>query len=651
MKYNEQISVVIPCYNVEKYVRRCIESVLNQTYKNIEIIAIDDKSTDGTYNILQELVASNKGKIKLLQNDVNHGLAYTRNIGVKNASSEYLGFIDSDDYIDPTYYEVLVREMCDSGADLVVNDIQLVDEDGKEIAPTIAACNGDVNTYNILDNGLAASACNKLSRRDLLQKYPFLEGKINEDVASIIPIVVHSKKIAYTNKAVYYYVQRNGSIQNSKFSEKRFDMFDSVNTCLERIKESDKYKEYRDIILLHQLVEIYFYILVEIEKKSERTNLISKFIDKLYEYDFEIWNLGCLNSFIKRHRKNIRYYYRRLIMLLKTKDVEKINKTIEFRKNFKTNLKKKIGKNKEIGNFSIEGLKKLAVKQSKLNDEKVKVSAVVPNYNYEDFLIRRVYSILNQSYKIYELVILDDCSKDNSRELIDSMYEALKGIINIRVVYNENNSGSAFKQWAKGLEEAKGEYVWIAEADDYCHKDMISRIVKPIETDKDIYISYCDTAFTDKKGNIFLKTIKPEIDIMKTGHWDNDFINNGKNEIDNYTFLNNTIANVSSCIIKKEDYSDIYDEIGSYRQSGDWVFYVNVMSRGKVAYIDRTMNYYRVHDGQITSQMKKEKHLEEIKRIYKMMSEKFGTNDFQTQKREERINFLKEAWNIEDKEA
>lgn len=647
MKNNEKISVIVPCYNVENFVEKCIESLVNQTYDNIEIIVIDDKSKDNTYEVLKRLKDKYPDKFTLYQNEENRGLAYTRNFGVSKATGKYIGFIDSDDYIDPDYYSILVEKVINENADLVINDIQLVDEQGEKLGPVNNACNGEVTKLNLLNNGLCASACNKLLRKDLLEKYPFLEGKINEDVASIIPIIVKSEKVAYTDKAVYYYVQRSSSIQNSKFSEKRFDMFDSINVCLKRIEDCKDYNIYKDIILLHQLLEIYIYILIVIEDEADRTNLIKKFMEKLNEYNFQIWNLKCLRKFIKLHRRNIRLYYYVLIKLLKKGNVDKINSVINFRRNFKTNLKKIIGKNKEVGKYTIEELTKLAKKQASLKEAKVKVSVVVPNYNYEKFIIRRLYSILNQDTKIYELLILDDCSKDNSRALIDDIYNNIKDYVNVRKIYNEENSGSAFKQWSKGMKEATGEYVWIAEADDYCDKRMLSTLLKPISEEDNIYISYVDTAFTDKKGNIFLKSIKPEIDIMKTGHWNHDFIDNGLDEIANYTFLNNTIANVSSCILKKDDYSEVYDVAGSYRQSGDWIFYLNVMARGKIAYTDKVMNFYRVHEGQITSQMKKEKHLEEIKSIYKYISEKFGSNDFQEKKRKERIEFLKKVWKID----
>ncbi len=643
----EKISIVIPCYNVEKYVEKCIKSIMNQTYSDLEVIVIDDKSTDGTYDVLLKLKKEYNDRFILLQNEKNSGLAYTRNFGVKKATGKYIGFIDSDDYVAPDYYEVLAEKILNDKSDLVVNDIQLVDESGNNIGNVVKSCILDeVSKVSIIDNGLAASACNKLLRKDLLLKYPFLEGKINEDVASIIPIIVHSDKISYTDKAVYNYVQRHNSIQNSKFSEKRFDMFDSIKVCLDRISDDSNYETYRDIILLHQLLEIYIYILIEINDEDERYNLISKFIDKLNEFGFKIWNLKCLKSFIKRHRRKLRPYYYVLIKMLKNGNARKINAVINFKKNFRTNLKKLIGKNNENGKYTIGELERLAKKQSSKKDSQVKVSVVVPNYNYSKFLIRRLYSILSQTEKIYELIILDDKSTDDSRELIDKVYNSLKQYVNIKKVYNEENSGTPFKQWAKGMSLASGDYIWIAEADDYCDKHMLNSLVGKVKEDSEIYIAYVDTAFTDKNGNITLKSIKPEIDIMKTGHWDRDYVNNGLNEIENFTFLNNTIANVSSCIIKNVDYTDVYDEIGKYRQAGDWVFYINVMAKGKVAYIDKIMNYYRVHDAQVTTQMKKEKHLVEIQEIYKYITNKFGTNKFQEEKRKERIEFLKRVWNL-----
>src|SRR5690606_8575004 len=108
-----------------------------------------------------------------------------------------------------------------------------------------------------------------------------------------------------------------------------------------------------------------------------------------------------------------------------------------------------------------------AKRQGKMKKNDFTISVVVPNYNYERFMLQRLYSILYQTVKINELIILDDCSKDNSRELIDELYIKLKPYIDIKIIYNETNSGSAFKQWEKGFEVAESDYIWIAEADDY----------------------------------------------------------------------------------------------------------------------------------------------------------------------------------------
>ena len=231
-------------------------------------------------------------------------------------------------------------------------------------------------------------------------------------------------------------------------------------------------------------------------------------------------------------------------------------------------------------------------------------------------------------------------------KIIDEIVKKLNKYINIKSVYNETNSGSAFKQWRKGFEIANGEYIWIAEADDYCNCNFLKEIVKPIKKDKDVVISYSDTAFINKDGMMILRTIKPEIDIMKTGHWDTNFINDGKNEIKNYSFLNCTIANVSSVLFKKNNYSKYFEESGKFKQAGDWLFYVNVMSQGKIAFCNKALNYYRVHGNNVTSTTKKQAHFDEIKLVHKSINEKMEFNEFQKNEIEKRYSFLAKVWDI-----
>ena len=224
----------------------------------------------------------------------------------------------------------------------------------------------------------------------------------------------------------------------------------------------------------------------------------------------------------------------------------------------------------------------------------------------------------------------------------------LSEYINVKKIYNTENSGSPFKQWKRALGESDGEYIWIAEADDYCDRHLLKSIMAPVENDRRIVISYADTAFINKTGKITVRSIKPEIDLMHTGHWNRDFVNEGTSEIRDYAFLNCTIANVSSAVFKKDDYSDIFDELVNYRQVGDYYFYLSVMQRGKIAFKNKPLNFYRVHGTNVTSTTKKLLHLEELKRGHSILDEKFGLSERQKAEIEKRYRLLKDVWKLED---
>lgn len=645
------LTIIVPCYNVEKYVEKSIKSILEQTYESIKIIAIDDCSTDKTFSKIKELQNKYPDKIQVYQNEENKGLAYTRNRGIKLADSEFIGFIDSDDYIDNRYYEKLMTTLAKNEADIAIADMQLVDEDGNLLGVVQSGINPEETDLKkaAIDNGLAASACNKVFRKTLIEKYLFLEGKINEDICSVIPAVLHAKKLAYTHEVAYYYVQRNTSIQNSTFSEKRFDIFDSVELTFDRIKDLEDFKAYQSIILYHQILMLYVFVITTLANFKDRQKYLKLFIRK--EQNIRIEKQTCVKRYLNTRGKWGRIYWKLVIGLLRFKSATLINLIITMgRKIIK--LKKKIidkeGKKVVQENLKLEDLIEAAKQQKRKKEAKIRVSVVVPNYNYEKFLIERIYSILNQTEKISELIILDDCSKDSSRKLIDEIVENIKDYVPVRKVYNENNTGIAFKQWQKGFNLADGDYVWIAEADDYCQKNLLKELMKKIKKDSNIVLAYVDTSFIDKDGKVFLKSIEPEIDIRKTKHWKHSYINKGVDELNNYTFLNCTIANVSSALIKKGNYDEFFSKAVEYRQSGDWVLYAHLMTLGDVAYVNKPLNNYRVHGNNITSTMKKQKHLEEIKRIHKGMSEITSITTWHKKEFQKRYDFLMKAWNLEE---
>ncbi len=648
------ISIIIPCYNIEKYIEKCIESIEKQTYKNIEIIAVDDCSKDGTLAKLKEL-QEKYSNLQVYQNDKNRGAAYSRNFAMKKTKGEYIGFVDSDDYITDDYYEKLIETAEKEKADLVATDIEVVYENNSNAPILSRACLGNITKYNMVNNGLAASPCNKIIKKELIEKYPFLEGKMNEDVASILPAIINAKKIAYVQGIKYFYVQRGNSVQNDEVSIKRLEMFDAIDMCFERIKDNSEFKKYQSTILYQQILLLYMVIIPKQKDYEKRQELLEKFMEKQEKYS--LYKNKYIKQFIKEQPKKERKFYKDMAKCLKNKEVEKANNIIENRDGMdKTKEKikdviRKLTKRTVIRRYiEVKDLEKLAKKQSKKQQGDIKISVVIPNYNYENFLLPRIYSILNQTEKIHELIILDDCSKDNSRKLIDEIVEKISPYIKVQKVYNEENSGCAFKQWKKGFALATGDYVWIAEADDCCDKTLLKNIVKPIEQDKNIYISYADTAFINAWDKIILPTIKPEIDIRKTNHWESDFVDNGLEEIKNYTFLNCIIANVSSCIIKRDNYDDIFEKIIEYKQAGDWLFYVSVMKKGDIAFCNKPLNYYRLHGNNVTSVTKKQKHFDEIVRIHGEIRNMIEMTPWHEEEIQKRYEFLKRVWDLEETE-
>lgn len=635
---NPKISVIVSVYNTEKYIEKCLDSLLNQTYSNIEIVVINDCSTDGSLKILKKYAKKYDNMI-LIENKENKGLSYSRNVGLEKATGKYIGYIDSDDYVDSTYYEQMMKAIKKEKSEIAIADMKIVYEDGSFPDYVSKGCNGEVNTLNIIKNGLAASACNKLFKREIIEKYKFSEGKLNEDLAVILPSIVAAKKISYVENNNYYYVQHTGSIQNSRFSDRRFDIFYGVELTLKRIKGCKNYAKISQAIIYEQLIVLLIYVIPKEKNLIRRHHILKKYNQLSKKYNIRknqyFW------KFLEEQGRKHAIYYKILFKLncnglyiladlwMLMYDVLR---SLLKAKNVKTDA-------------NMDDLIEKAKEQSKLK-EKVSVSVVIPNYNYKRFLYQRLYSILSQKEKINEIIILDDCSTDDSRKEIDKIVDELEKYIDIKKVYNEKNSGSAFKQWEKGFSLAKSEYVWIAEADDYCSDKLLKQLVKPVVKNRDIIISYADTAFIDTVGNYLVKSIVPEIDILNTGHWNRNYVNNGKDEFNHYTYLNCTIANVSSCIIKNNNYSRFFKESGKFKQCGDWLLYANIMQLGDVAYSRQTLNYYRIHGSNVSSVTKKQAHMDEMKRVHGYFDEVYGLNKKQKENINKRYKVLAKAWKL-----
>lgn len=259
IKENELISIIVPIYNVEKYLPKCIESIMTQTYENIEIILVDDGSTDNSGLICDEY--KEKDSRIVVIHKKNGGLSDARNTGTETAKGEYVGFIDSDDYIDKTMYEKLYNAIKQNDADMSICSWVRVDEDGDEIIVENESSplkdeviNGEIALSKVLvNNGVFyVTAWNKLYKKDLVKKIKFPVGKIHEDEFTVHRFMHKCNKIVCISDILYFYLKRSDSITGIKSSDKKKELRSLINSSeamLDRCEYCiEYYSENKDII-------------------------------------------------------------------------------------------------------------------------------------------------------------------------------------------------------------------------------------------------------------------------------------------------------------------------------------------------------------------------------------------------------------------
>ncbi len=228
------------------------------------------------------------------------------------------------------------------------------------------------------------------------------------------------------------------------------------------------------------------------------------------------------------------------------------------------------------------------------------VSVVVPNHNYNHFLQKRLQSIVEQTYRDMEIIFLDDASADSSVETAESILS--RSSIPYQIVINKSNSGSVFAQWQQGLEQATGEYIWFAEADDACHRSMLSRLVPLLENHPDVGLAYCQSAFLDETGRIQDQKFFPRIHaFINERKWKTPYVNDGIDEIRTALAVMNTIPNASGVLMRKETLLEAGGIVQEYTVSGDWATYTRVLARSNIAFLPDVLNYNRIHLNRVTA--------------------------------------------------
>ncbi len=254
------VSVVVPCYNIEKYVEKCIDSILNQTYENLEIILVDDGATDNTGKILDKI----KDKRVKVIHQKNAGLSAARNSGLKIATGKYVCFIDGDDFIDEKYVETLLNFAEKSDSDITIcGYYEFYEESGEKSAPFThkpVTYTGEqaVRDYFHFPSACAVVAWNKLYKTELFKsnKIEYPVGKKYEDSYTTYKLFYKSEKITYISSPLYFYLQRRDSIMGGgKFTKERFaNTFCIIDETKEYFKDNGEYEKYIDDITIFETI-------------------------------------------------------------------------------------------------------------------------------------------------------------------------------------------------------------------------------------------------------------------------------------------------------------------------------------------------------------------------------------------------------------
>lgn len=222
------------------------------------------------------------------------------------------------------------------------------------------------------------------------------------------------------------------------------------------------------------------------------------------------------------------------------------------------------------------------------------VTVVIPNYNHARFLAKRIESVLNQTYQDFEVLYLDDASTDHSAEVF-APYAAHE---RIRSITNAENSGSAFKQWNKGVCEATGKYIWIAESDDYADKRLLERLVDALDAHPNAGLAQCQSIVVDAQDEL-QGTMEWWTSDLHPTRWQHDFLSTGTNECQDYLAQKNTIPNASAVVFRRDIYLQAGGADETLRVCGDWLCWIKCLLLSDLVYVSEPLNFFRTHNSSV----------------------------------------------------
>lgn len=274
-------------------------------------------------------------------------------------------------------------------------------------------------------------------------------------------------------------------------------------------------------------------------------------------------------------------------------------------------LRDKLGagaRQKVLSRFTIEHTTPYVMSVCReIAQKKPSVSVIVPNYNHARYLQKRLDSVFGQTFKDFEVVLLDDASADGSMEMLTSYADHA----DVRIVRNENNSGSPFRQWLKGIDMARADVIWIAESDDICEPHFLETLL-PAFCDPEVKLAYANSRVIDEQDNVTGDYENGEyLMSLSETKWKNSYLVSATEEINDSLGIKDTILNISAVLFRKPAFDGEFRKtFEGMRIAGDWFFVVNAIKDGKIYYEAAKLNYHRRHSESVIGKAVNEKKME-----------------------------------------
>lgn len=297
-----KVSIIIPVYNAEKLIHIPIKSLKKQTFKNFEVILVNDGSTDNSYEVIKQLI-SDDDRFKIITQE-NSGPGEARNNGIKQAKGKYIGFIDSDDYFDKTFLEKMIKKLEEDNSDIVICDTAKVDINGNilkvynsKYANPIAGIEAFKDIMQSIN--ITSLSPNKLFKKSLFGDISYPKNIIiNEDSATIYKLMLKANKISFVNEVLFYYVQHSGSSMNSFNKQKLYDRLKVANIIKTDLIEKKLFTQYIYEYKVYYLLNVVLSGSLQVVKQSKNWEQdLKEFLNKC---NFNIKDIFLLRKYHKK---------------------------------------------------------------------------------------------------------------------------------------------------------------------------------------------------------------------------------------------------------------------------------------------------------------------------------------------------------------